>query len=132
MFRMAILILSGMCLIGGSRRIAAAGRSFPSAEAAAHALVTAARNGNPRELIGILGSGADRLLSPDPAADRTILRDFAAGAARKILLVPCAGHRRQRVLLTGDHQWPLPFLIVEVGGKWYFDTARGSTNCTAN
>jgi len=99
------------------------GKGFPSADAAAQALVSAATNDDVAGLIEILGPSANNLVGTrGPVADRKIRRDFAARAAQKIKLVPCRGRRDTKTLLTGKDEWPLPIQIVEVNSRWYFDT----------
>ncbi len=102
------------------------GKGYPTADAAARALVNAARTDNVPELIQILGpSGREIVSTRDMAADRQVRRTFAARAAQKMSLVPYRGRQNEKTLLAGNDNWPLPIPIVEVNGKWYFDTARG-------
>jgi hypothetical protein len=46
-------------------------------------------------------------------------------------LVPYRGRPNEKTLLAGNENWPLPIPIVEVNGKWYFDTARGKQEILA-
>jgi hypothetical protein len=102
------------------------GKAFPSANAAAQALVAAAKNDDAAGLIEILGPSAKSIVTTrDPVADRNSRRAFAARAAQKMSLVPSDGSQNAKTLLTGKDEWPLPIPIVEVNGQWYFDTAQG-------
>ncbi len=68
------------------------GKGFPSADAAAQALVSAAKNDDVAGLIEILGPSAKNLVTTgDPVADRKVRRAFAARAAQKMSLVPSHG-----------------------------------------
>jgi hypothetical protein len=102
------------------------GKAFPSADAAAQALVAAAKDTDIAALIGILGPSAKSIvITRDSVADRNRLRDFAARAAQKLTLAPSHGSQNAKTLLAGKDEWPLPIPIVEVNGQWYFDTAQG-------
>lgn len=123
-----LLLLGGGAFFGPARCNAATpgGEGFPTADAAARALVNAAKSNNVPELIRILGpSGKEIVSTRDPVADRKMRRTFAARAEQKMRLIPYHGERNERVLLAGNDNWPLPIPIVEVNGKWYFDTAQG-------
>ena len=103
----------------------AGGRAFPSADAAAQALIKAAKADDASALIQILGpSSKDIIVTRDPVADRKVRRDFAARASQKMRLVPYHGLANEKTLLAGDDEWPLPIPIVKYGGKWYFDTTH--------
>jgi hypothetical protein len=117
-------MLSAGILFGASPRLdeLPAARGFPTAEAAADALVMAAGNDDAAALTEILGPAAENIVSGDPTADRRIRRDFAAHAAQKMRLVARAGRTGEMTLLTGAQEWPLPIPIVKIGASWYFDT----------
>ncbi len=102
------------------------GRAFPSADAAARALVSAARADDEKVLAEILGPSAESFLSPGSVGDRRIRRDFANQASRKMRLAACRGRTSAVTLLTGEHEWPLPIPIVRSGDAWYFDTGRST------
>ncbi len=127
MFRLTIIAgITGMlALIAAGPTASPGGRGFPSADAAAQALVSAAKADNANALIEILGPSAKDIVSTrDPVADRKIRHDFAARAAQKVKLVPYHGRRDAKTLLAGNDEWPLPIPIVEVQGKWFFDTSQ--------
>lgn len=108
------------------------GKGFTTADAAAQALVNAAKNDNIAELVAILGPSSKTVVSSDdPVADRQMRHQFATGAAEKLKLVPNHGRSNEKALLIGKEEWPLPIPIVEVGGQWYFDTARGKQEIMA-
>jgi hypothetical protein len=115
-------------LLVGALSLAAipGGRGFPSPDAAARALVSAAKAENASLLIEILGPSArDILVTRDAVADRKIRREFVRRATEKMNVVASQGRPNERTLLAGNDDWPLPIPIVEHNGKWYFDTARG-------
>jgi len=94
-------------------------------DAAAQALVSAAKNDDVAGLIEILGPSAESIVATREVADRKIRRDFVARADQKMKLVPTRGIQNAKTLLTGKDEWPLPIPIIEVNGLWYFDTAKG-------
>ncbi len=108
------------------------GKGFPSADAAAQALVMAAKNDDVAGLIEILGPSAKSIVTTgDPVADRKSRHTFAARAAQKMSLVSNHGSQTAKTLLAGKDGWPLPIPIVEKNGQWYFDTAEGKQEILA-
>jgi hypothetical protein len=102
------------------------GKAFPTAAAAAQALVDAAKADNTAELIAILGPDAkDIVTTRDPVADSKVRRAFVARVSQRMKVVPSRGRPNEMKLVAGNDDWPLPIPIVQVGGKWYFDMARG-------
>ena len=126
-FTVLVLAVAGTLLLQPSVKSATPdGKAFPSADAAAQALVTAAKSADTAALIEILGPSGNRIVvTGDAVADRNRMRAFAARAAQKLVLVPVKGKPNARTLLAGKDGWPLPIPIVEVNGQWYFDTAQG-------
>ena len=126
-FRIIVVCLTAAFLPGATGPSAApGGKGFASPEAAAKALVSAAKSNDVNALAEILGPSAKAILSTsDPVADRKLRQQFAARASEKMRIVRTNGRANERTLLAGKDDWPMPIPIVEVGGKWYFDTARG-------
>jgi hypothetical protein len=126
-FPVFVLVAAGALLLQVPGKAAATdGKGFPSADAAAQALVNAAKSDDVAGLIEILGPSAKSVVATrDPVADRKVRRDFAARAVQKMKLIPYQGKQNARTLLAGKDEWPLPIPIVEVNGQWYFDTAQG-------
>jgi hypothetical protein len=101
------------------------GKGFPSAEAAAKALVDAARSNNTADLMAILGPSAKSILDTgDRVADRKARRDFVERASEKMILKPYHGRQNEKMVVAGKDGWALPIPILEVNGQWYFDTAE--------
>jgi len=99
-------------------------RTFPSPDAAADALVEAARSHDRDALIAVLGASAGPLVSSgDDVAD-------AAARARFVEQYD-VGHDlvaegdAKYVLEVGDDAWPVPLPIVKVGDQWSFDIDAG-------
>jgi hypothetical protein len=93
---------------------------FASPEAAASALVAAARTNRTGELARILGPGGEKLVSSgDPVADKDGRAKFVAAYSKAHELDKSAAERV--TLVVGDDHWPLPIPIVRQGKLWRFD-----------
>ena len=104
--------------------VANAQQSFKTADAAADALVNAARAGDRNPLLTVLGrDGADIVSSGDPVAD--------ASARNRVVEAYDAKHQvvmegnDKAVLVIGREDWPFPIPLVRKDGSWRFDTAAG-------
>jgi hypothetical protein len=126
-FRVLVLAAAGAAMLQVSVVAATLdGKGFPSADAAAQALITAAKNDDVTGLIEILGPSAKSIVTTgDSVADRKSRHTFAARATQKMSLVPNHGSQTAKTLLAGKDGWPLPIPIIEKNGQWYFDTAAG-------
>lgn len=100
-------------------------RAFRSPEDGFAALAAAARRADARQLGGVVGDAALRLLrSGDGVADRATLQRFAAAYDEKHeILRPSAG---RAVVQVGNDGWPLPVPMVQRGGAWRFDAQAGA------
>jgi hypothetical protein len=129
MFKFTSFLLSatGTLLLAASNpAVVPSGKAFPTPDAAAQALVNAAKANDVNAIIEILGpSSKDIVSTRDSVADQNIRKQFAARAAQKMRLVPSRGRQNGKELLVGYDGWPLPIPIVQIGGNWYFDMAAG-------
>ena len=104
---------------------AGAQERFPSPEAAATALVDAARAGDKARLLAILGPQAGALISSgDEIADRRSRERFVERYEEANRLV--AASQGKVVLSVGTDDWPLPIPLVQEAAGWRFDTAAGA------
>ena len=102
------------------------GKAFDTPEAAAQALVGAAKSGDLAEILAILGPSAREIVSTrDKVADRNMRRAFVKRASQSTRLAAVRGKPNERMLQAGNDGWQLPVPIVQVNGKWYFDMAQG-------
>ncbi len=96
-------------------------KTFPSAEEAAGALVTAAQNNDEKALLEILGPDAKQVVSSgDPAEDNDNRAQFVDRYRQMHRLVRELDGRT--TLYVGAENWPLPISLVNKGNLWYFDT----------
>lgn len=98
--------------------------AFATLEDAATALINAVRAGEASAISAVLGpQGQDIASSGDPVADATMRANFAAAFDE-------AHELRQEdatsaVLVVGKDKYPFPVPLVQVDGKWRWDTAAG-------
>jgi hypothetical protein len=119
----ALFLIANGCVVA-TAQAAPGQRTFPSASAAAAALVAAARGNDEAELLAILGpDGKDLIESGDPVADKLLRQKFVKSYTQKHSLAWEA--QGIKTLLIGPNDWPMPIPIVRDGTTWYFDSARG-------
>jgi len=121
------------CLVGAVAAIFAAGlplcearaqQRFNSAEAAADALAAAARTGDRKQIIAVLGpSSADIVSSGDAVQDDETRKAFVTAYDAKHSIKPETG--KPATLLVGQDDFPFPIPLVEKNGSWSFDTKAG-------
>lgn len=103
---------------------APAGKKFSTPEKAVEAFVTAVRNRDAKALVSIFGKDSEALfISQDPVADENVGKQFLELYDAKHEIGP--GRDGGKILIVGPDAWPLPIPLVNVGGKWAFDTAAG-------
>jgi hypothetical protein len=99
-------------------------QDFASAEAAAQALVAAARSDDTRGLLEVLGPKASAVVdSGDPVQDKNSRERFLQSyeAAHQLHESP----QGVTTLTVGPDDWPFPFPLVQRDGRWRFDSAAG-------
>ena len=105
-------------------RAAAKQQGFASPEAAVQALVDAAKTGDTKALVAILGPGSRAIVSSgDPVADKQGLQRFVEAYDQGNKLEKVG--ETKVVLNVGKDDWPLPIPVVKTGAAWRFDTAAG-------
>jgi hypothetical protein len=125
--RIATLVTATVfcALLTGLAFAASGARSFPSAQQAEDALVSALRSGDNATLSAILGPDGEAILhSGDQADDLARQKKFlAAYDAHNELMPTDATHT---TIAVGTDKWPLPIPIVKVGPGWQFDAKAGA------
>ena len=100
-------------------------RTFASPEEAAWALIYAAEQYDVPEMTEILGAdGVDLVVTADSVQDRNTSTAFASQARQQTRVVRDPKKKRATVMV-GPEDWPLPIPIVQVSGRWRFDTKAG-------
>jgi hypothetical protein len=104
--------------------LAHAQQRFNTPEAAVEALVAAARRGDQRTVVSILGPGSQELISSgDPVADANVRQEYLAAYDAQHRIVSESG--KPSSLVIGQNDWPFPIPIVQRDGQWIFDTPAG-------
>jgi len=99
-------------------------KTFPSAEAASNALVTAAENNDEKTTLEILGPDGKQIVSSgDDVEDAESRVNFAKRYREMHRLVKEPDGTT--ILYIGAHNWPTPIPLVQKGNSWYFDTEAG-------
>jgi hypothetical protein len=103
---------------------ALAQEQFGSAEDAVTALVGAARSGDAKDILAVLGPDGKAIISSgDPVADANVRQKFIAAYDAKHE-IELEGNGTQTLIL-GDDNWPFPIPLTNKAGEWQFDTKEG-------
>lgn len=120
-----ITILTGAAmLILALSSLAQAQQRFKTPEEAVEALVKAARSGDSKSVVSILGPGSQELVSSgDPVEDAEVRKEYLAAydAGHRIVSEP----GKPSVLVIGPDNWPFPIPMVQRDGQWIFDVPAG-------
>ena len=102
------------------------GTTFPTADAAAQALISAAEKFDTAVMMEILGPNSyDLVNSGEPVVDKEISQEFAALARKKMTITTDRRFRGRSFITIGDDDWFFPVPLVKQGKEWYFDTEAG-------
>jgi len=120
-----ITIVAGAAmLILALSSLAQAQQRFASPQAAADALVAAARSGDGKAIVSILGPGSQDLVSSgDPVEDVNRRKDYLAAYDAGHKIVTEAG--KGATVVVGPNDWPFPIPLVQRDGQWIFDVPAG-------
>jgi hypothetical protein len=121
---LARVILLSAAVLAFAMASAKAQQSFKTTEEAADALVSAARAGDRKGLLTVLGrDGSDIVSSGDAIADASARKRVAEAYDAKHQVVMEGTDKA--VLVIGREDWPFPIPLVRKDGTWRFDTAAG-------
>src|SRR3954471_7145936 len=100
--------------------------AFPTAQAAATALIQAAATFDEPALGAMFGpDGKDLVSTEDSVRDKSYALAFASLAQEGHAVVVSATNPSRATLEVGRDHWPLPVPLVRIAGKWYFDARAG-------
>ena len=103
---------------------ASAQEPFKTLEEAVDALVGAAKSGDQKAILAVLGPDGQAIVSSgDPVADNNVRKNFIAAYDAKHA-VEMEGDGTQ-TLIIGNNDWPFPIALVKKSGEWRFDTKAG-------
>ena len=104
--------------------LAAGAKVYPDPTLATDALVAAARSGEVKAVLAVLGDRAKAfLVTGDAVADRATLTRFVELYDRSHELL--SPDESGRTLAIGDDAWPFPIPLVKGKTGWSFDTRAG-------
>ena len=104
--------------------VSQAQRSFPSPEDAAAALAVAVKSGTKREILKVLGRGAEDIIeSGDDVADAETGKTFISTYDAKHSIK--AEGNKKATLILGAEDFPFPIPLVNNKTGWEFDAAAG-------
>ena len=116
--------VSAMLLLAATAAYAAGAKTFGSPEEAVQALVAAARAGDSKTILEVLGPEAKEIVSSgDPAVDKQARERFVAAHAEASKIV--RPNEDMALLLVGKDEWILPIPVVKDASGWHFDVAEG-------
>jgi DUF2950 family protein len=116
--------LIAIALVAATAAYSAGAKTYPSPKEAVQALVAAARAGDPKGILAVLGPEAKEIVrSGDAATDKQARERFvkAYGEANKIVTT----EQGMALLLVGKDEWIFPIPIVKDAAGWRFDVAEG-------
>jgi hypothetical protein len=97
---------------------------FNTPQAAVDALVDAAKSGDQKAVLTVLGPDGQAIVnSGDPVADSNARDKFISAYDAKHA-IELEGNGTQ-TLIIGDDDWPFPIPLANQGGEWQFDTKAG-------
>ena len=99
-------------------------QAFKSPDEAASALVSAAKTGDRKAIVSVLGpDGNDIVSSGDEVADAATRQKFVAAYDAKHEITMEGDNKA--VMVIGQEDFPLPIPLVRKDGMWRFDTTAG-------
>ena len=111
-------------LLCAATSVAMAQQTFKTPEEAATALVNAAKSGDSKSIVTVLGpDGEDIVSSGDEVADAATRAKFIAAYDSKHTIAMEGDSKA--VMVVGPDDFPLPIPLVRKDGLWRFDTAAG-------
>jgi DUF2950 family protein len=111
------------CLLGATSSLAAGAKPFASPEEAAQALIAAARAGDSKAMLAVLGPDAkDIVQSGDAAVDKQARDRFVRAYAEANRLTKAEG---MALLVVGKDEWIFPIPILKDAAGWRFDATEG-------
>jgi len=126
LFVFCLLFTGGLTCAKAQTTNTGRGTGFTTAQEAVDALVAAAEKYDEKTLSAILGPNSyDIIHTGEPVRDKEMAAEFATQVRTKQSLTKDTRQRGRMILNVGTDDWPFPIPIVNLGGKWYFDTTVG-------
>ena len=120
----SLVSLTVAALLCAAASVASAQQAFKTADEAASALVSAAKTGDRKAIVTVLGpDGEDIVSSGDAVADAATREKFIAAYDAKHQIAMDGDNKA--TIVIGLEDFPLPIPLVRKDGMWQFDTAAG-------
>ena len=120
----SLVSLTVAALLCAAASVASAQQAFKTPDEAASALAGAAKTGDRKAIITVLGpDGEDIVSSGDAVADAATREKFIAAYDAKHQIAMDGDNKATMVI--GLEDFPLPIPLVRKDGMWQFDTAAG-------
>jgi hypothetical protein len=120
----SLVSLTIAALLCATASVASAQQAFKTPDEAASALVSAAKAGDRKAIVTVLGpDGADIASSGDEVADAATRQKFVAAYDAKHQIAMEGDSKATMVI--GLEDFPLPIPLIRKDGMWRFDTAAG-------
>jgi hypothetical protein len=120
----AIVALTTAALLCASASLVNAQQAFKTPDEAASALVSAAKTGDPKAIVTVLGPDGDDIASSgDRVADAATREKFVATYDAKHQITMQGDNKA--IMVIGPEDFPFPIPLVRKDGLWRFDTAAG-------
>ncbi len=117
------VVLSAVLFLSAASA-ASAQQPFKTPDEAATALVDAAKTGDQKAILSVLGpDGLDIISSGDEVADAATRTRFVAAYDAKHSIATEGDDKA--VMVIGQEDFPVPIPLVRSNGMWHFDTAAG-------
>lgn len=111
-------------LLCAATSVVSAQQAFNTPDEAASALVEAAKTGDRKAVVTVLGpDGGDIVSSGDEVADIATRQKFIAAYEAKHQIAMEGDNKA--VLVIGPEDFPVPIPLVRKDGRWHFDTVAG-------
>jgi hypothetical protein len=122
--RAALASVAAITALALMSSVSQAQQSFPSPDDAAAALAVAVKSGAKREILKVLGRGADDIIeSGDEVADAETRKAFTSTYDAKHSIKAEANKKATLILGTEDFPFPIPLINAKSG--WEFDAGAG-------
>ncbi len=119
-----VVSLTIALLLCATASIASAQQAFKTPDDAANALVSAAKTGDRKAIVTVLGPDGDDIVSSgDEVADAATRQKFIAAYDAKHQIA--MGGDSKAMMVVGQEDYPLPIPLIRKDGMWRFDTAAG-------
>src|ERR1019366_7542678 len=107
-------------------------QTFSTPQAAAQALIEAARQNDTAALLKLLGpDGKDIVQSGDAADDKAAREKFSEHARAKLQVVPDHDNANRATIVAGEQNWPFPVPLIRRNGQGHFAAATGRVEILA-